>query len=45
MEIDFDGKVVAFKPGDGMFIPAGEKHKHNAKALTDKVRVILVEDV
>jgi len=45
MEIDFNGKVVAFRPGDGVFIPAGEKHKHKAKVLTDVVRIILVEDV
>ncbi len=45
MEIDFDGKVIVFRPGDGVFIPAGEEHKHKAKVLTDKVKVILVEDV
>jgi quercetin dioxygenase-like cupin family protein len=44
MEIDFDGKVVAFSSGDGIFIPAGEKHKHKAKVLTNMVKVILVED-
>jgi quercetin dioxygenase-like cupin family protein len=44
MEIDFDGRVVAFRPGDGVFIPAGEKHKHKGRVLTDKVRAILVED-
>ena len=45
MEIDFDGKIVAFGPGDGVFIPAGEKHKHKARVLTDKVKAILTEDV
>ncbi|MHC4425932.1 MAG: cupin domain-containing protein [Planctomycetota bacterium] len=45
MEIDFDGKVIAFGPGDGVFIPSGEEHRHKGKALTDVVRVILVEDV
>jgi quercetin dioxygenase-like cupin family protein len=44
MEIDFDGKMVIFGPGDGVFIPAGEEHKHKGKVLTDTVRVILVED-
>jgi hypothetical protein len=44
MNIDFDGKVVVFGPGDGIFIPAGEKHKHKATILTDLVKVILVED-
>ena len=45
MEIDFDGKLIVFGPGDGVFIPEGEKHKHKARVLTDTVKVILVEDV
>jgi quercetin dioxygenase-like cupin family protein len=43
MEIDFGRKVIVFGPGDGVFIPAGEKHK--AKVLTDTAKAILVEDV
>lgn len=45
MEIDFDGRVVVFGPGDGIFIPSGEKHKHKGRVLTDKVKAILVEDI
>ena len=45
MEIDFDGKVIMFGPGDGLFIPVGEKHKHKAKVLMDILKIILVEDV
>ncbi len=45
IEIDFSGKTIVFGPGDGVFIPAGEKHKHKAKVLTDIVKIILVEDV
>jgi hypothetical protein len=44
MEIDLDGKTVVFGPGDGIFITAGEAHKHKAKILTDLVKVVLVED-
>ncbi|MHC4175341.1 MAG: cupin domain-containing protein [Planctomycetota bacterium] len=44
MEIDFNGEVIVFGPGDGVFIPAGEKHKHKGRVLTDTVKVILVED-
>lgn len=44
VEINFDGKLITFGPGDGIFIPAGEKHKHMTKVLTDSVTVILVED-
>lgn len=43
MEINFYGKVITFGQGDGVFIPAGRKHK--AKVLTDTVKAILVEDV
>jgi len=45
MEIDFNGKKEVFGPGDGLFIPAGEEHKHKGRMLTDKVKLILVEDV
>jgi mannose-6-phosphate isomerase-like protein (cupin superfamily) len=45
MEIDFDGKIEVFGPGDGVFIPAGQQHKHKGRVLTDKVKAILVEDV
>lgn len=44
MAIDFDGKIVVFDPGDGVFVPAGEKHKHKARMLTHVVKVVLVED-
>ncbi|MHC4476205.1 MAG: cupin domain-containing protein [Planctomycetota bacterium] len=44
VEIDFDGKVITFGPGDGVFIPAGQKHKHKGTVLTDKVKAILVEE-
>jgi len=45
IEIGFDGKVIIFGPGDGLFIPAGEEHKHKGRMLTGKVKLILVEDV
>ena len=45
MELDFNGEVVHFGPGDGIFIPDGEDHKHMGKVLTETIRVILVEDV
>jgi len=45
MEIDFNGQAIVFGPGDGIVIPAGQKHRHKGKALTGVVRLILVEDV
>ncbi|UCC23308.1 MAG: cupin domain-containing protein [Planctomycetota bacterium] len=44
MEIDFDGEKEVFGSGDGVFIPAGEEHKHKGRVLTDTLKVILVED-
>jgi quercetin dioxygenase-like cupin family protein len=44
IEIDFDGNVVVFGPGDGIFIPPGAENRHKARVLKDVVRVILVED-
>ena len=45
LEIDFGGRTAVFNPGDGIFIPPGEEHKHKGKALTDVVRLVLVEEV
>ena len=45
IEIDLDGKKEVFEPGDGLFIPAGQEHKHKGRVLTDVVRSILVEDI
>ncbi len=45
MKIDFNGKIVVFGTGDGIFIPTGERHKHKGTALTNTVKIILVEDV
>jgi len=44
MEIDFDGSKEIFGPGDGVFILTGKENKHKARVLTDKVKVILVEE-
>jgi quercetin dioxygenase-like cupin family protein len=45
LEVDFNGELVIFNSGDGLFIPAGEEHKHKARVITDVVRLILVEYV
>ena len=39
-EIKFDGDIVTYKSGDGVFIPSGSEHRHMGKALTDVVRVV-----
>jgi quercetin dioxygenase-like cupin family protein len=44
-EVSFSGNPIVFEAGDGVFIPAGDKHKHKAHVLTDKVTLVLVEKV
>jgi len=44
MDVDFDGDVVRFSAGDGLFIPPGEEHRHKATVATDVARLVLVED-
>jgi uncharacterized cupin superfamily protein len=44
MEIEFTTGVVVFRAGDGLAIPAGEVEKHRPRALTDRVRMVFVED-
>jgi quercetin dioxygenase-like cupin family protein len=45
LEINFSGEFITFKAGDGVFIPAGEKGKHKARAITDTATLLLVGDV
>jgi quercetin dioxygenase-like cupin family protein len=44
-ELQMDGETVRLKSGDGIFIPPGEGHKHMLRVLSERVRVVLVEEV
>jgi quercetin dioxygenase-like cupin family protein len=44
LELEFEDDVTLFRSGDGFFIPAGEAHKHKARALTPLVSLVLVEE-
>ena len=44
LSIDFNGNVVRFSAGDGVFIPPGVESKHMATVISDVVRLIIVED-
>ena len=44
MEVEFDDQTITLREGDGMYFPAGDRDRHRPKALTDKVRLILVEE-
>ncbi len=46
ISIDFDGSLINFKAGDGIFISEGKENKHKAKiAKGEKALIILFEKV
>lgn len=45
LEVNFNGNIVIFETGDGLFIPAGEKDKHMGRSLTKVVRMFFVDDI
>jgi quercetin dioxygenase-like cupin family protein len=44
-ELQFSEQTVLLKAGDGIFIPAGEEHKHLLHVLGGGIRVVLVEEL
>jgi ethanolamine utilization protein EutQ (cupin superfamily) len=44
-EIRFERKTEIFRAGDGVFIPAGPDHRHMGVALSERVRIIFVEEI
>ena len=45
LEIDFDGQIVRYGEGAGIFIPHGAPARHKARSITPTVLLFLVEDV
>lgn len=45
LRIDFNGRVVSFGAGDGLFIPAGEEHQHRAVAIQSGTQLLMVEEL
>lgn len=45
LEIDFSGRLVRFPQGSALVIPPGAQHAHKARAVTDTVRLFLVEEL
>ena len=43
-KIEYENETVVYSEGDGVFIPSGEKHRHKASVLTDRVRMFSVEE-
>jgi len=44
LSISFDGQVISFKAGDGLFIPPGAASKHRSVAISSGTRLLMVED-
>ena len=40
-ELQLGGQTIRVKPGDGLFIPPGEEHKHMLRVLSERVRIVL----
>jgi len=45
LDIDIGGKIVSFREGDGIFIPAGPATAHHATMIIPGTRLLFVEDV
>ena len=43
-EIEYVNKKIVYRTGDGVFIPDGKEHKHRARAISEFVKVIFVEN-
>jgi mannose-6-phosphate isomerase-like protein (cupin superfamily) len=44
IEIRFDTVTLIFDRGDGILIPPGKEHRHLARALSDVVRAVFLEE-
>jgi len=44
LEIDFNGTVLSFAAGDGLFIPAGTGSRHRSVSIVPGTRLLMVED-
>ena len=45
LSISFDGEVISFKAGDGLFIPSGAASKHRAVAISSGTQLLMIEDL
>jgi quercetin dioxygenase-like cupin family protein len=45
LRISFNGEVVAFKAGDGLFIPSGAASKHRAVEIAPGTQLLMIEDL
>lgn len=44
LRVDFNGEVIDFAAGDGLFIPAGATSRHRSVHITSGTQLLMVED-
>ena len=45
LEIEFAGESMTFRAGDGVSIPPGHPDRHRPRAISERVRLIFVEEI
>ena len=45
LSISFNGEVISFKAGDGIFIPSGAATKHRSVTISSGTQLLMVEDL
>jgi mannitol/fructose-specific phosphotransferase system IIA component len=45
LRISFDGQVVSFTAGDGLFIPHGAESRHRAVSIEPGTQLLMVEEL
>lgn len=45
LSISFNGDVVSFRAGDGLFIPSGASSKHRSVSIAAGTQLLMVEDI
>jgi ethanolamine utilization protein EutQ (cupin superfamily) len=45
LSISFNGDILSFKAGDGLFIPSGSASKHRSVAIAAGTQLLMIEDL
>jgi quercetin dioxygenase-like cupin family protein len=45
LSISFNGDLVSFEAGDGLFIPPGAASKHRSVSIASGTQLLMIEDV
>jgi quercetin dioxygenase-like cupin family protein len=45
LSISFNGEIVSFEAGDGLFIPTGVASRHRSVAIASGTLLLMVEDL